>query len=145
DRIGQGGMGEVFEAHDESLRRRVALKSLHSHLGHDQRAAEYFQREAEVTGRLEHPGIVPIHSLTRTTDGRPCYSMRFVDGQTLQGAIRDLHDNGRVFTAESAVAFRSLLGRFVAVCNAVAYAHSRGVLHRDLKPENIMLGPFGET
>src|SRR5262249_39122139 len=79
--------------------------------------------------------------------GRPFYAMRFISGETLRDAIRRFHQAevpGRD-PAERAVAFRELLQRFIDVCNAVAYAHSRGVLHRDLKPANVMLGPFGET
>src|SRR5262249_33974347 len=98
-----------------------------------------FIREAEITGALEHPGVVPVYGLGTYPDGRPFYAMRFVQGETLRDAVRRLHAGG------AGVTLRGLLMRFVAVCNAVAYAHSRGVLHRDLKPSNIMLGKFGET
>jgi serine/threonine-protein kinase len=141
----RGGLGEVFVALDPHLGREVALKEIHAghadHPGHRAR----FVREAEVTGRLEHPGIVPVYALGHYPDGRPFYAMRFVGGQTLKDAIHDFHRSGGAGLSERNLAFRQLLGRFVAVCNAVAYAHSRGVLHRDLKPSNVLLGEFGET
>jgi hypothetical protein len=103
--------------------------------------------EAEVTSRLEHPGVVPVHGLARDRDGRPCYAMRFVQGETLQDAIQRFHDVDRPGRdpGERVLALRQLLTSFIAVCNTVAYAHSRGILHRDLKPANIMLGKYGET
>src|SRR6185437_2502671 len=107
-----------------------------------------FILEAEITGGLEHPGIVPIYGLGTYADGRPYYAMRFVKGDSLKDAIRRFHQadaDPRRDPGERALALRGLLMRFLDVCNAVAYAHSRGVLHRDLKPGNIMLGPFGET
>src|SRR5262249_9252227 len=106
-----------------------------------------FLLEAEITGRLEHPGVVPVYGLGSDAEGRPFYAMRLVQGETLQGAIGRFHEAdapGRD-PGERGLAMRQLLARFVAVCNAVAYAHSRGIIHRDLKPANIMLGKFGET
>src|SRR5262249_11176450 len=107
-----------------------------------------FLLEAEVTGRLEHPGVVPVYGLGTSDQGRPFYAMRFVRGQSLKEAIdrfyqADEHP-GRD-PAERTLALRQLLGRFIDVCQAIAYAHSRGVIHRDLKPANILLGPYGET
>src|SRR5262249_28081577 len=105
-----------------------------------------FLLEAEVTGRLEHPGIVPVYGLGTYADGRPFYAMRFVRGDNLHEAIRRFHRPAADRTpGERALELRQLLGRFLDVCNALAYAHSRGVLHRDLKPGNVMLGQFGET
>jgi tetratricopeptide (TPR) repeat protein/tRNA A-37 threonylcarbamoyl transferase component Bud32 len=143
----RGGLGEVFLAVDEELQREVALKEIqeqHADRG-DSRAR--FLREARVTGRLEHPGIVPVHGLGCYADGRPFYAMRFIHGDSLQEAIARFHqaDSSRRDTGERTLALRELLGRFVDVCNAVAYAHSRGVLHRDLKPANVLLGQYGET
>src|SRR5215813_11201580 len=98
--------------------------------------------------RLEHPGVVPVYSLGIGPKGRPFYAMRFVKGDSLKQTIAHFHDAdnrpNRSLT-ERTVAFRGLLGRFVDVCNAIAYAHSRGVIHRDIKPSNILLGPYGET
>src|SRR5262249_6269366 len=106
-----------------------------------------FVREAAITARLEHPGVVPVYGLVRDGRGNPCYAMRFVEGETLQEAVARLHAPlaAREDEAERAQLFLRLLGRFVAVCNTVAYAHSREVVHRDLKPGNVMLGKFGET
>src|SRR5258708_4540098 len=107
-----------------------------------------FLREAEITSKLEHPGVVPVYGLGAYPNGRPFYAMRFVKGESMQEAIRRFHkadDDPRRDPGERSLALRELLGRFVAVCNAVAYAHSRGVIHRDLKPANIMLGEYGET
>jgi serine/threonine-protein kinase len=100
-----------------------------------------------VTGGLEHPGIVPVYALGYHRDGRPYYAMRFVKGDSLKEAIAKYHQDERTGRdpGERALALRALLGRLIDACNAVAYAHSRGVLHRDLKPGNVMLGPYGET
>ena len=105
--------------------------------------------------RLEHPGIVPVYGLGHYGDGRPFYAMRFIRGDSLEEAIERFHKQegaeehqsarSKIDPGQRIVEFRELLGRFVDVCNAVAYAHSRGVLHRDLKPGNIMLGKYGET
>jgi serine/threonine-protein kinase len=104
--------------------------------------------EAEITGRLEHPGIVPVYALGKNARGQPYYAMRFVKGESLKEAIAQFHAR----QAESGhdvrqwnLGLRQLLGRFLDVCDAIAYGHSRGVLHRDLKPSNVMLGPYGET
>jgi tetratricopeptide (TPR) repeat protein len=135
----QGGLGEVFVAQDTVLHRDVALKRMQARLQGDAGSRQRFLREAEITGRLEHPGIVPVYDLQHDADGRPCYAMRFVEGETLKQACERYH------AAPTRLAFRQLLQHFIAACNAVAYAHSRGVLHRDLKPSNILLGKFGET
>jgi serine/threonine protein kinase len=137
-----GGLGQVFVAEDQELHRRVALKEIRQEHATDPVSRERFVVEAEVTGNLEHPGIVPVHGLGVHDDGRPFYAMRFVKGENLSTAIRRFHAGTADFAGRE---FRWLLGRFIDVCNTIAYAHSRGVLHRDLKPSNIMLGPFGET
>ena len=145
--LGRGGLGEVFVALDEELNREVALKEVQArHCGRGENLVR-FLLEAEVTGRLEHPGVVPVYGLGRYADGRPYYAMRLIKGETLKDAIDRFHDADRLGRdlGERSLAFRALLRRFIDVCNAVAYAHSNGVLHRDLKPANIMLGPFGET
>ncbi len=157
-----GGLGEVFVARDGELNREVALKEIQArHADHPESRAR-FVREAEITGGLEHPGIVPVYGLGQYADGRPYYAMRFIRGDSLKQAIERYHDpasggrqppgepknrgtNAPRSPAERNLELRQLLSRFIAVCNAIAYAHSRGVLHRDLKPGNIMLGEFGET
>jgi len=140
----RGGLGEVLVVDDARLPRRVAIKQLQPRWQTSRRAVRAFWQEVEVTSRLEHPGIVPVHGCGETSDGRPCYSMRFVEGETLGQAIASMHGEADDASGRT-IRLRSLLTSFVAVCNTVAYAHSRGVLHRDLKPDNILLGPFGET
>lgn len=140
-----GGLGEVFVARDHELGREVALKQIQAaHAGNAQ-SRERFVREAEITGGLEHPGIVPVYGLGQNEDGRPYYAMRFVRGASLKEAIDTFHQSEFRSPSERNLALRELLGHFLVVCNAVDYAHSRGVLHRDLKPANVMLGKFGET
>lgn len=138
----RGGLGEVFVAEDLELHREVALKEIQNRYSDDASSRGRFVLEAEITGNLEHPGIVPVYGLGAYPDGRPFYAMRFIKGDNLKEAIEGFHARGGNFVS---VEFRRLLARFVDVCNAIAYAHSRGVLHRDLKPGNIMLGKFGET
>jgi serine/threonine protein kinase len=160
----QGGLGEVFVAEDTELNRHVALKEIRNRHADNQESRSRFLLEAEITGGLEHPGIVPVYGLGTYADGRPFYAMRFIKGDNLKEAMERYHqiptrkrgvEREQVSGAESvadasgsdftSVAFRKLLGRFIDVCNAIGYAHSRGVLHRDLKPGNIMLGKYGET
>jgi serine/threonine protein kinase/tetratricopeptide (TPR) repeat protein len=141
----KGGLGQVSVARDEELRREVALKELQSRHADDPESRARFLLEAEITGGLEHPGIVPVYGLGQYADGRPYYAMRFIRGDSLREAIERFHRGSEQTESERAIAFRKLLGRFIDVCNAVQYAHSRGVLHRDLKPGNIMLGKYGET
>ena len=144
----EGGLGQVFVAYDGELSREVALKKIMSDHSDDEESRKRFLLEAEVTGRLEHPGIVPVYSLGTDSDRKPFYAMRFVKGDRLKDAIERLHKSdwsSKEALKERRLTLRNLLNRLVAVCNAVAYAHSRGVLHRDLKPSNILLGPYGET
>jgi tRNA A-37 threonylcarbamoyl transferase component Bud32 len=144
----RGGLGEVWVAHDQEFQREVALKRIREDYDDDAESRRRFLREAEITGRLEHPGIVPAYGLTHDADGRPCYAMRLIRGGTLKDAIQRFHqaDQPGRDPGERRLALRQLLGRFIAVCQAVAYAHSRGIVHRDLKPSNVMLGEkYGET
>ncbi len=135
----KGGIGEVFVARDQELNREVALKEMQDPYARDAHSRGRFVREAEITGGLEHPGVVPVYGLGTYCDGRPFYAMRFIQGETLQDAIRKFHAGQGDWT------LRGLLTRFVNMCNTIGYAHSRGVLHRDLKPANVMLGRYGET
>jgi serine/threonine-protein kinase len=123
----------------------VALKEIKpAHLNNDE-ARRRFLLEAQVTGQLEHPNIVPIHDLAiRPEDGTPYYTMRLVAGRTLRESITEYHRK-RKQGATDRLELTRLLTAFIEVCQAVAYAHSRGVVHRDLKPENVLLGNFGEV
>jgi serine/threonine-protein kinase len=143
----RGGLGEVFVAHDEELHREVALKEIQDRHADDPESRARFVLEAEVTGGLEHPGIVPVYGLGTYAEGRPFYAMRFIRGDSLKEAVERFHQDEALKRdpARRALELRGLLGRFIDVCDAIEYAHSRGVLHRDLKPGNIMLGKYGET
>jgi serine/threonine protein kinase len=132
ERVGGGGMGTVYLAEDSVLGRRVALKILDlPELRADLSAR--LLREAQILGRLEHPGIVPVHDAGTLADGRPFYAMKFVEGERLDMLARRID------------AIPDRLRIFQRICEAVAFAHARGILHRDLKPENVMVGPFGEV
>ena len=130
--VARGGMGVVYAAEDTTLRRRVALKVLDTPDANGEMASRLV-REAHVLARLEHPGIVPVHDVGTLADGRVFYTMKFVEGRRLDdfiGGVPSRPDRLRLF---------------LRICDAVAFAHARGVLHRDLKPANIMVGPFGEV
>ena len=135
----RGGLGVVSLARDEYIKREVALKQILPQHVDNGVLKRRFLYEAQITGQLEHPSIVPVYCLGSDDTGNPYYVMRFVKGRTLDEIIREHH------AAPNPIVFRELLRRFIAVCQAVAYAHSRGVIHRDLKPANVMLGDYGET
>jgi serine/threonine-protein kinase len=139
----EGGLGKVSVAEDGELHREVALKEIKDRYADHADSRARFVLEAVITGGLEHPGIVPVYGLGTYADGRPFYAMRFIRGDSLKEAIKRFHASGS--PKFDSLEFRRLLGQFVDACNAIAYAHSRGVLHRDLKPANIMLGKYGET
>lgn len=145
--LARGGLGEVLVAEDEELHREVALKQIQSHHADDVESRARFEAEAQFTGLLEHPGIVPVYGLNYYADGRPYYAMRLIRGDSLKEAIDRFHKSAATSAdpAQRNLELRELLKRFVDVCHAIEYAHSRGVLHRDLKPGNIMLGNYGET
>jgi hypothetical protein len=136
DVIARGGMGVVYRAEDVALGREVAIKVLGPRLAHTSAAAR-FREEARITGRLQHPGIPPVHDLGELPDGRPFLAMKLIKGRTLSDEIK-----ARPFTSDD---FDDYASVFEQVCLAVAFAHSRGIIHRDLKPANIMVGAFGEV
>ncbi len=143
----KGGLGLVYVAYDRELNRQVALKEMRDDYARDQASQMRFNFEAEVTGLLEHPGIVPIYGMGRYEDQRPFYAMRFLDHDNLNSYLKKFHskrslNHSSVFQSQE---FRSLLNIFIKVCDAVHYAHERGVIHRDIKPENIMVGRYGEA
>ncbi len=146
-RHASGGLGDIWIAQDEELNRQVALKEIQPRFAGHEQSWSRFQREATITGQLEHPGIVPIYALGHHENGQPFYAMRFVQGDTLADAIAKFHrrDDAAPPATDRNLQLRKLITRLIDVCDAVAYAHSRSIIHRDLKPANIMLGEFGET
>jgi serine/threonine protein kinase len=141
----EGGLGRVWLAHDRDLHRGVALKEIRPDRAPNPEMWRRFLKEAQITGQLEHPNIVPVYELARRReDDQPFYTMRFVRGQSLRGAIQEFHLH-RADKPLERLSLQSLLGAFLKVCDAIAYAHSRGVVHRDLKPENVVLGGYGEV
>lgn len=141
--ITRGGMGVIYRACDAAIGRSVVVKFLNEQREGDPAAAERFLFEGRITGQLEHPGIVPVYHLGTTAEGRPYYAMRHIEGESL-GAVLD-RLRGQDAAAVAQYPLTVLLGVFQKICDAVAYAHSRGVIHRDLKPDNVMIGPFGEV
>jgi PAS domain S-box-containing protein len=139
-----GGIGRVWLAHDSDLGRIVALKELRPERADQAALQARFLQEAQITGQLEHPGIIPVYELSRAPGEQLFYTMRCVKGRTLREAARAYHARrlaGQLDTLE----LPALLSAFVTVCNTVAYAHARGVIHRDLTGLNVMLGDFGEV
>ena len=141
--LGTGGMGAVIECIDRDLGRRVALKMLKAELEDDGAAARMLEREARVTGSLEHPNIVPVYDVGVSGKGAPFYVMRLVEQPTLGDVLGKLGDGDT--EAMATYSLGRLLRHFIQICETVDYAHSRGVVHCDLKPANVLLGSFGEV
>lgn len=140
----RGGLGQIWMANDSRLRREVAFKELLPSALKNRNALERFLEEAQITGQLEHPGIVPIYDIGYQENGTPFYAMKLVRGETMEKEIENFHQLPKD-SPEWTLTFRRLLANFIDICNALAFAHDRGVLHRDLKPLNVMIGAFGET
>ena len=170
--VGKGGLGKVWLARDNDLVREVALKEIRPDTA-SRNAIRMLIKEAQITGQLQHPNIVPVYEVSR--GGRPFYTMKLVKGETLAKAIQrhhqqfaaggvpgdsfdvsrtltptaswNRHDESRRAerTAAGSLSMQRLMSVFLNVCDALAYAHSRGVIHRDLKPLNIVLGDYGEA
>jgi formylglycine-generating enzyme required for sulfatase activity/tRNA A-37 threonylcarbamoyl transferase component Bud32 len=146
--IGVGGMGEVRRVRDRALDRVVAMKVIRRELAGHASAVARFVEEAQVSARLQHPGLVPVHGLARLPDGRPCFTMDEIHGRPLGDVIAAVHDASTTDwrpAIGSDWTLRRLLDAFVGVCEAVGYAHGLGVVHRDLKPANVMVGAHGEV
>lgn len=144
-KLGEGGLGTVWLAKDERLKRNVALKEMSPLAMESPVAWHRFHREAEITGLLEHPGIVPLYQYgIDDSTQQPFYAMRFVGKRTLADAIVEFFERKESGHCDPILLHR-LLGNFLRVCEAIAYAHSRGVIHRDLKPENIAIDNFGQV
>ena len=140
------GPGQDLDRPRYRLNRDVALKEIKSATVPNPESWRRFLKEAQITGQLEHPNIVPVYELARRKeDDQPFYTMRFLRGQTLRNAIAEFHRRRAGKPAHRLELQRQLLEPFVKVCQAVGYAHSRGVIHRDLKPENVVLGGHGEV
>jgi serine/threonine protein kinase len=142
-KIAEGGMGVVLKARDQRIHRSVAMKVLHS--GHDYSADKLnrFVGEAQLTGQLEHPNIVPVYQLGLLADGQVFYTMKYVRGRTLEDVLEKLRQGDPETLTQYPLS--ALLTVFMKVADALAFAHSRGVVHRDLKPANLMIGAFGEV
>jgi serine/threonine protein kinase len=136
-RLGRGGMGVVWRGRDRRLQRDVAIKVMKEELAGRPQLGPRFLEEAQVTSQLAHPAIPPVHELGELPDGRPYFVMKLVKGRTLAELLQ-----ARSVPADELPRW---LGIFEQVCQAVAYAHSKGVIHRDLKPHNVMVGAFGEV
>jgi len=137
--IAQGGMGEIVLCVDRDIRRPIALKRMLTATADDPSRRARFVEEAQVTGQLEHPNIVPVHELAHRDDGSVYFTMKLVKGKSLADLLAEAKQG------KDALSLGDLLQVFLKVCDGVAFAHSRGVLHRDLKPANIMVGDFGEV
>jgi serine/threonine protein kinase len=140
--LGEGGMGIVHLGTQATLGRHVAVKTLRKGAGGDD-AVLRILREAWVTGTLEHPNVVPVHDVGVDADGAPVIVMKRIEGRSWSALMHDPAEIARRFGATDALEWN--LRTLASVCNAVHFAHSRGILHRDLKPENVMIGEFGEV
>ena len=142
----RGAIGEVFVAHDEKLSREVAIKRIRPELPPSERRVKRFLREAVITAKLQHPGIVPIYTMGDSS-GSPHYMMPLVSGATMADVIHQTHEKLKNTNSQPQwiSAMRPLLRNFVAACNAIDYAHTENVVHRDLKPSNILVGGRGRT
>jgi eukaryotic-like serine/threonine-protein kinase len=145
--LAMGGLGRVWVARDINLGRDVALKHIIERCADNPDFQARFMFEAKALANLEHPGVVPIYGHGRNADGRPFFIMRLIQGETFASEIKRFHARHSSGSQPKTrvLELRRLLNSFMAVCNVVAFAHSRGVLHRDIKPDNVMLGKYGEV
>ncbi|MDC1142399.1 serine/threonine-protein kinase [Planctomycetota bacterium] len=141
--IARGGMGKVLEVEDTELRRSVALKVLRKELIGRPDIVERFLEEAQITGQLEHPNIVPVHEMGVDGAGNLYFTMKYVEGMSLAELLLKLREGNRDMQRDYPLS--KLLDIFIRICESISFAHNRGVIHRDLKPANIMVGRFGEV
>lgn len=143
DVVARGGMGAILKAGDQNIRREVAMKVLLDPTKASELEILRFIEEAQVTGQLEHPSVVPVHDLGVDAVGNVFYTMKYVRGLTLHAILMRISKNDRTIVEEYPLG--KLLTIFQKICDAMAFAHSKSVIHRDLKPENVMVGEFGEV
>ncbi len=141
--LNRGGQGRILHAVDDVIGRPLALKVLLRKGLSDARQVRKFYDEAQITGQLEHPIIIPVHELGRLDNGLPYYTMKKIEGRTLKNVIVGLRKKNPLLQMQYGPV--RLISILLQVCQAVSYAHDRGVIHRDLKPSNIMLGSYGEV
>lgn len=143
----KGGLGTLYRAFDESLHRETIVKFVSDQCSGDAALLTQFHVEAEITARLDHPGIVPVYAIGEAWSGRPFYVMRLIRGRELSEAIREYHADGDTISrgANARRYLLTLVEHLVSACNTVAFAHDVGIIHCDIKPSNIMIGRYGET
>jgi serine/threonine protein kinase/formylglycine-generating enzyme required for sulfatase activity/DNA-directed RNA polymerase subunit RPC12/RpoP len=141
--IGHGGMGAVLETVDQDIRRRVAMKVMLPSTKEDTPLIKRFLEEAQITGQLEHPNIVPVHEIGIDEESKAYFTMKLVRGEELESIISKMANGNQEYLRKYSLG--ALIQVFMKVCDGMSYAHSKGVLHRDLKPGNIMVGDFGEV
>ena len=141
--LGSGGMGQVFDVYDSSFQREVAVKFLHPKAASEQRKMEDFFREAKLTARLEHPNILPVHDVNLSDGGMPYFSMRKASGESLRELLDDARPPADI--PDPIAHYNDRVAIMVKVCDAIAFAHSQGIIHQDIKPSNIMIGDYGEV
>jgi eukaryotic-like serine/threonine-protein kinase len=144
--LGEGGMGSVFVAQDRGLGRVVALKRLRDGLEKDRGALRRFVLEAQIGAQLEHPNIVPLYSFERSETGLPAIAMQLLEGMTMADYIRAAAAAPKAARAmRGEYSLKERIGTLLGACEAIHFAHERGVIHRDLKPDNVMLGRYREV
>jgi len=141
--IGFGGMKTVLLVYDREMRREVAMATMPDWKDRDSSVVSHFIMEARLTARLEHPNIIPVHDLGRDANGAPFFTMEYLRGQTFAKLLRKLKDGDP--ETVTAYPLTRLLRIYLRICNAMAFAHSMGIIHLDLKPENVHVGEFGEV